>query len=276
MIFIGPHISISKGFTHAAKEALSIGANTFQFFTRNPRGGSVKELDEKDNHTFQGIRSENKFGPLLAHLPYTVNLGGNKDDVYEFGKRILKEDIKRADQLNIEYICFHPGSHIGSGIEYGIDRISSAINEVLTGNERVMLLLETMSGKGTEIGYTFEQIKKIIDKVNYSANIGVCFDTCHTFAAGYDIVNKLDCVLKEFDDVIGIEKLKVVHFNDSMKEFNSKKDRHEIIGKGLIGLEALVNFMNHPLIKGKPLFLETPGDGDIHREEIKILRNRAL
>ena len=186
MLVIGPHISISKGFGKAAQTAVDIGANTFQFFSRNPRGGNAKEFDEKDIEKFQKIRKEYNFGPLLAHAPYTMNLGGSKDEVYEFGRKVIKEDIERMDSLGIEYMCFHPGSHVGGGIDFGIQRIVDALNETLTGEENITVLLETMSGKGTEIGFTFEQIKRIIDGVTHNEKLGVCLDTCHIFSAGYE------------------------------------------------------------------------------------------
>ncbi|SHJ90639.1 deoxyribonuclease IV [Tepidibacter formicigenes] len=273
MLVIGSHISIAKGFSHAAKTALDIGANTFQFFTRNPRGGNAKKFDEKDIEIFQKIRKENNFGALLAHAPYTMNLGGKKDDVYEFGRKIFKEDIQRMDILGIEYMCFHPGSHIGGGIDFGINRIVNALNEALTGNENITILLETMSGKGSEIGYSFEQLKEIIDKVDYSDKLGVCFDTCHTFSAGYDIVNNLDGVLEEFDNIIGLDRLKAIHFNDSMMPFNSNKDRHAGIGEGEIGFDPLINFITHPKLKDLPFFLETPYDEEGHKREIKMIRD---
>ncbi|WP_099188778.1 deoxyribonuclease IV [Tepidibacter mesophilus] len=273
MLVIGPHISIAKGYSKAAKAALNIGANTFQFFTRNPRGGNAKEFNEKDIAEFQRIRKENNFGVMLAHAPYTMNLGGKKDDVYEFGRRIFKEDIKRMDELEIEYICFHPGSHVGGGIEFGINRIANALNESLTEEQNVTILLETMSGKGSEIGYNFEQIKSIIDKIDYKDKIGVCLDTCHIFSAGYDIVNNLDGVLDEFDRIIGLDKLKVIHFNDSMMPFNSNKDRHAGIGDGEIGFNALMEFMTHEKLKHLPFFLETPYDDEGHKKEIEMIRN---
>ncbi len=273
MLVIGPHISIAKGYSKAIKTALDIGANTFQFFTRNPRGGNAKEFNEKDIAQFQSIRKENKFGAMLAHAPYTMNLGGKKDDVYEFGRRIFKEDIKRMDKLEIEYICFHPGSHVGGGLEFGIDRIANALNESLTEDQNVTILLETMSGKGTEIGHDFEHIKSIIDKIDYKDKIGVCLDTCHIFSAGYDIVNDLDGVLDEFDRIIGLDKLKVIHFNDSMMPFNSNKDRHAGIGEGEIGFNALMEFVTHEKLKHLPFFLETPYDDEGHKKEIEMIRN---
>ena len=198
MFVIGPHISISKGFSKAAKTAVDIGANTFQFFSRNPRGGNAKEFDEKDIEKFQKIRKEYNFGPLLAHAPYTMNLGGAKDDVYEFGRKVIKEDIERMDLLGIEYMCFHPGSHVGGGIDFGIQRIVDALNETLTGKENITILLETMSGKGTEIGRDFTEINRIISGINKKELIGVCMDTCHLNDAGYDL-SDFDFILNEFD-----------------------------------------------------------------------------
>lgn len=273
MIIIGPHISIAKGFTNAAKTAVNIGANTFQFFSRNPRGGNAKEYDKNDIEKFKEIREENQIGPLLAHAPYTMNLGGNKDEVYEFAKRVIKEDIQRMDSLGVEYLCFHPGSHVGGGIEFGIDRIVQGLNEAITGNENITILLETMSGKGTEIGYKFEQLKQIIDKVDYKEKIGVCLDTCHIFSAGYDIVNNLEQVLEQFDEIIGLDKLKAIHLNDSMMPFGAKKDRHAVIGEGEIGLEAIIRFMSHPKISHLPFFLETPLEDEGHKKEIEMLRD---
>ena len=272
MLVIGPHISISKGFGKAAQTAVDIGANTFQFFSRNPRGGNAKEFDEKDIEKFQKIRKEYNFGPLLAHAPYTMNLGGSKDEVYEFGRKVIKEDIERMDSLGIEYMCFHPGSHVGGGIDFGIQRIVDALNETLTGEENITVLLETMSGKGTEIGFTFEQIKRIIDGVTHNEKLGVCLDTCHIFSAGYDIVNDLDGVLEEFDRIIGLDRLHAIHLNDSKNPFNSHKDRHEKIGEGEIGFEAIKKIINHPKLKNIPFFLETPNELDGYAKEIEMLR----
>ena len=272
MLIIGPHISIAKGFAKAAETAVNIGANTFQFFSRNPRGGNAKDFDQKDIEKFQKIRKENNFGPLLAHAPYTMNLGGAKDDVYEFGRMVIKEDIERMNSLGVEYLCFHPGSHVGGGIEFGIERIADALNEAIKGNEDITILLETMSGKGTEIGYDFYQLKQIIDKVIYKDKLGVCLDTCHIFSAGYDIVNNLDNVIEEFDRIIGIDKLKAIHLNDSMMPFGNKKDRHSVIGEGEIGLEAILKFMTHPKIAQLPFYLETPLEDEGHKDEIKMLK----
>lgn len=272
MLVIGPHISISKGFAKAAETAVDIGANTFQFFSRNPRGGNAKEFNQKDIEKFQKIRTENNFGPLLAHAPYTMNLGGAKDEVYEFAKRVIKEDIERMDSLGVEYLCFHPGSHVGGGIDFGIDRIADGLNQAIKGNEKIMVLLETMSGKGTEIGYDFSHLKQIIDKVEHNERLGICLDTCHIFSAGYDIVNNLDGVLDEFDLIIGLDKLKAVHLNDSMMPFGNKKDRHSVIGEGEIGLEAIIKFMTHPKLSHLPFYLETPLEDEGHKEEIKMIK----
>lgn len=273
MIVIGPHISIAKGFAKAAETAVSIGANTFQFFSRNPRGGNAKSFDEKDIMKFQQIRKDNKFGPLLAHAPYTMNLAGAKEEVYEFGRMVIKEDIQRMDSLGIEYMCFHPGSHVGSGVDTGIDKIANALNEAINGNENIMVLLETMSGKGTEIGFSFDQVKAIIDKVDHNERLGVCLDTCHVFSAGYDIVNDLDSVLDDFDNIIGLDKLKAVHLNDSMMPFGAKKDRHACIGEGEIGLDAIIRFITHPKLKHLPFFLETPLEDEGHKREIEMIKD---
>ncbi|MGL5713646.1 MAG: deoxyribonuclease IV [Paraclostridium sp.] len=273
MIVIGPHISIAKGFAKAAQTAVDIGANTFQFFSRNPRGGSSKEFNPKDIEKFQKIREENNFGPLLAHAPYTMNLAGVKEDVYEFARMVIKEDIQRMDSIGVEYMCFHPGSHVGGGVDFGIERITNALNEALTGKENITILLETMSGKGTEVGTNFEQIKSIIDKVNNKENIGVCLDTCHIFSAGYDIVNNLEEVLDEFDSVIGLDKLKTIHLNDSMMPFGSKKDRHACIGEGEIGVDAIIKFITNPRLKHLPFFLETPLEDEGHKKEIEMIKD---
>ena len=273
MLVIGPHITIAKGFNKAGQIAVEIGANTFQFFSRNPRGGNAKAFDPKDIEKFQKLRKENNFGPLLAHAPYTMNLAGAKEEVYEFAKMVIKEDIQRMDSIGVEYLCFHPGSHVGGGIEVGIQKIVDGINEALTGEENITILLETMAGKGTEIGFKFEQIREIIDKIEHNEKVGVCLDTCHIFSAGYDIVNDLDGVIEEFDRIIGIDRLKTIHLNDSMMDFDQNKDRHAEIGQGKIGLDAIIEFMNHPKIKDLPFFLETPLEDEGHKKEIEMIKN---
>ncbi|KNF10148.1 endonuclease IV [Gottschalkia purinilytica] len=271
-MYIGSHLSISKGFKAAGNVALEIGANTFQFFTRNPRGGKAKELSIKDIEGLKKIMKDNEFGPLLAHAPYTLNMASHKEDTWDFAKRAFQDDLKRLETIPCSLYNFHPGSHTGKGIEYGIERIATGLNEVITGNESTMILLEAMSGKGTEVGSTFEELKAIIDKVKYSELMGVCIDTCHIYSAGYDIVNELDDVLEKFHKTIGIDKLKAIHLNDSMTEFDSHKDRHEKIGKGTLGLEAIVNIIKHPQLKDIPFLLETPNELEGYKEEIKLLK----
>lgn len=272
-MFIGSHLSISKGFEDAIKQAVSIGANTFQFFTRNPRGSKAKKLNLDDIKKAEEIWIQNKFASLLAHAPYTYNFASNKEKTWELAKRLLRDDLERLSHLSIcNYLVMHPGNHIKEGMEFGIQRIAEGINQVLEGNENTMILLETMSGKGTEVGYRFGQLKEIINRIKYNKKIGVCFDTCHTYSAGYDIINNLDDVLEEFDEILGIEKLKVVHLNDSKHELGSKKDRHACIGEGTLGLSGILNFINHPKLKGIPIFLETPNDIQGYEREIKLLK----
>ena len=272
MFTIGAHVSIAKGFKKAAQISVDIGANTFQFFSRNPRGGNAKEFNEKDMAAFQKIREENNFGKLLAHAPYTMNLAAANDDTYEFAKMVIREDVKRMDSIGVEYICFHPGSHVGGGVEEGTRKIIEGLNQAITGDENITVLLETMSGKGTEIGRSFEEIRAIIDGVEHNERMGVCMDTCHIFSAGYDIVNDLDGVLDEFDRVIGLDRLKTIHLNDSMMPFGKNKDRHAGIGEGEIGMKALLEVINHPKLRDIPFFLETPYDDEGHGREITMLK----
>lgn len=272
MFTIGAHVSIAKGFKKAAQISVDIGANTFQFFSRNPRGGNAKEFNEKDMVAFHDIREKNNFGKLLAHAPYTMNLAAANEDTYEFAKMVIKEDVKRMDSIGVEYICFHPGSHVGSGVEEGTRKIIEGLNQAITGDENITVLLETMSGKGTEIGRSFEELKAIIDGVEHNERIGVCMDTCHIFSAGYDIVNDLDGVLDEFDRIIGLDRLKTIHLNDSMMPFGKNKDRHAGIGEGEIGMKALLEVVNHPKLREIPFFLETPYDDEGHGREIAMLK----
>lgn len=272
MFTIGAHVSIAKGFKKAAQISVDIGANTFQFFSRNPRGGNAKEFNEKDMAAFQKIREENNFGKLLAHAPYTMNLAAANEDTYEFAKMVIREDVKRMDSIGVEYICFHPGSHVGGGVEEGTRKIIEGLNQAITGDENITVLLETMSGKGTEIGRSFEEIRAIIDGVEHNKRMGVCMDTCHIFSAGYDIVNDLDGVLDEFDRVIGLDRLKTIHLNDSMMPFGKNKDRHAGIGEGEIGMKALLEVVNHPKLRDIPFFLETPYDDEGHGREIAMLK----
>lgn len=269
---IGCHLSISQGFRKAGEMAVSINANTFQFFTRNPRGGNAKELDIKDIEGLKKIMEKNNFGPLLAHAPYTLNMASYKEDTWNFAKMAFKDDLQRLETIPCSLYNFHPGSHTGKGIEYGIERIAEVLNEIITGKESTTILLEGMSGKGTEIGSTFEELRAIIDKVKYKELMGVCLDTCHLYSAGYDIVNDLDGVLERFDNIVGIERLKAIHLNDSMNEYGSKKDRHAGIGEGTIGLESIISIVKHPQLKSLPFFLETPYEPEGHSREIETIR----
>lgn len=275
MLNIGCHLSASKGYVNMAKETLQIKGNTFQFFTRNPRGGQAKDIDEKDVEEFIKIAKENNFAKILAHAPYTINVCSDKPEIRRFGIDTMKDDLRRLEYTPGNMYNFHPGSHVGQGEEVGIQLIIDALNEILEEYKdcSTTILLETMAGKGSEIGRRFEQIKTIIDGVKYNNKLGVCLDTCHVYDAGYDIVNDLDGVINEFDKVIGLDRLKAIHLNDSKNPFESHKDRHEKIGEGSIGFEALSRVTNHPKLKHLPFFLETPQDdlsGWAH--EIEILK----
>lgn len=269
---IGAHMSIAKGIEQAAKDVVKMNANTMQIFSRNPRGSSYKIYSEKEIAGFQKIREDYAFGPILAHAPYTLNLASNKEETYEFACMVMREDLARMDELGIELLVFHPGSHTGIGAEAGIQNIIRGLNQAIREEQQILVLLETMSGKGTEIGVTFEELKAIRDGVTYPEKIGICLDTCHVFSAGYDIVNDLDGVLDEFDRVIGIEQLKAIHLNDSMTPFGAHKDRHECIGSGLIGEKVLMNVIGHPRLQGIPIFLETPLDDEGHKGEIERIK----
>ena len=274
MLTIGTHMSIAGGIAQSAKNVVLMEANTMQIFSRNPRGSGYKTYSQQEIELFQKIRMENRFGPLLAHAPYTMNLASAKPEVYEFACMVIREDIARMDALGIEAIVFHPGSHTGIGTEKGIQNIIAGLNQAITGEEAIMVLLETMSGKGTEIGACFEELKAIRDGVKHPERIGICLDTCHIFAAGYDIVHDLDGVLSEFDRVLGLELLRAIHFNDSMMPFASRKDRHATIGDGEIGLEALLGVMRHPALKDLPFYLETPLEDAGHKQEIQMIKEK--
>lgn len=273
MLNIGCHLSISNGFYKAALDAVLIGANTFQFFTRNPRGGRAKELDMEDIVKFKEIIEEYKFAPLFAHGAYTMNLASASEDTRNFGKMILKDDLERLKIIPNSYYIFHPGSHVKQGSEKGIELIVEALNEVIDESNESIILLEGMSGKGTEIGRNIEELKAIIDGVKNNKNMGICIDTCHLYSSGFDIVNDLDGVLNHIDKVLGIDRLKAIHLNDSKVEFGSNKDRHEIIGNGTIGKDAIINIINHPKLKKLPFNLETPNDLNGHKIEIDMLRS---
>ena len=275
MLTIGCHLSTSKGFESMGKDAIRIGANTFQFFTRNPRGSKAKDIDPKDVEELLKIMRENNFGKIVAHAPYTLNPCSDKIETREFARMVMEDDLKRMEYLPHNYYNFHPGSHVGQGVGIGIKYIVSLLNDILKKDQRTIVFLETMAGKGTEIGRTFEELKQILDGVKLSEKIGVCLDTCHIYDAGYDIVNDLDGVLDEFDGIIGLDKLYAIHINDSKNPFHSQKDRHEKLGKGSIGLDTIIKLVNHPKLNKLPFNLETPNDLDGYAEEIRILRNSA-
>ena len=272
MLNIGCHLSISKGYENMGNEALKINANTFQFFTRNPRGGKIKDLNENDINKLLSLMQENKFAKILAHAPYTMNLCSDKEDIRDFAKNMMKEDLERMEYLPGNMYNFHPGNHVGQGTEKGIEYIVKALNEVLTENQTTTVLLETMAGKGSEIGRNFEELKRIMDKVYLKDKLGVCLDTCHINDAGYDVSN-MDKVLEEFDKVIGLDYLKAIHLNDSMNEKGSHKDRHQKIGEGTIGIKNIEKIINNPILKKLPFYLETPNELDGYAKEIKLLRN---
>ena len=271
-MLIGNHLSASKGYAAMGKAALALDANTFAFFTRNPRGGKAKEIDEKDVEKFLNFAKEHEFGKIVAHAPYTMNLCAAKEDVRSFSKEMLLDDLKRMEYTPYNYYNFHPGSHVGQGAEKGIALIAEALNEALKPEQTTTVLLETMAGKGTEVGRTFEELREILDRVELNDKMGVCLDTCHVWGGGYDIVNDLDDVLNEFDRVIGLDRLKAVHFNDSMNDCGSHKDRHAKIGEGKIGAEAMRRVALHPLLEGRPFILETPNDDEGYRREIQMVR----
>lgn len=272
MLKIGCHLSASKGFNHMAKEALKIGANTFQFFTRNPRGFGAKDIDEADIKKFHETAKENGFAPIVAHAPYTLNPSSADEKVRDLALRIFKEDMERMEYVPGNLYNFHPGSHVGQGAQVGIELTSTLLNIVLTENMHTTVLLETMSGKGSEIGRSFEELRQIIDRVRLSDKIGICLDTCHVYDGGYDIVNNLDDVLESFDKTVGLERLKAIHLNDSKNPFESHKDRHEKIGEGSIGTEAFGKIINHPSLRNLPFILETPNELDGYEKEIQLLK----
>lgn len=273
MLKIGCHLSTSKGFKNMGKEALQIGGNTFQFFTRNPRGSKAKAIDEKDIKDFLELAKENNFTTLLAHAPYTLNPCSADESTRAFAKEVMVDDLVRMEYTPNNLYNFHPGSHVKQGVEIGIKYISDLLNEVLKPEQTTTVLLETMAGKGTEIGRSFEELKEILNRVELSDKMGVCLDTCHVYDAGYDIVNDLDGVLEQFDKVIGLDKLRAIHLNDSMNLFSSHKDRHAKIGEGSLGLEAISNIINHPKLCDLPFFLETPNELDGYGKEIALLKS---
>ena len=274
MLNIGCHLSSSNGFVAMAQNAISIGANTFQYFTRNPRGGRAKEIDHDDLKKFLEIGKNNNFTSVVAHAPYTMNLCSSDEKIRIYSKNLLKDDIEKTELIPNVYYNLHPGSHTGQGVETGINQISTSINEIITKSRNTILLLETMAGKGSEIGGNFEEIAAIINQINIKEKIGVCFDTCHVYDSGYDIVNNLENVLEKFDKIIGISKLKVVHLNDSKNICGSKKDRHEKIGQGNIGLNGIINIIKNKYLRNLIFILETPQENlNGYKDEISNIKN---
>lgn len=272
MLKIGAHLSSSKGFLAMGEEMLAMGANTCQFFTRNPRGGQAKEINPKDVESFLRLMKENNIESILAHASYTINPCSDKEENRIFAGNTMHDDMKRMDWIPNQYYNFHPGSHVGQGVEEGISYIVALLDTLLKPDMKTTVLLETMSGKGSEIGRSFEELKQIIDRCENGQLLGVCLDTCHIYSAGYDIVNNLDGVLEQFDTIIGLNRLKMVHLNDSLMPFASNKDRHAKLGEGTIGSEALIRFINHPKLKHLPFVLETPNEFDGYKKEIEFLR----
>ena len=272
MLNIGCHLSVSKGYEAMGRDALKIGANTFQFFTRNPRGSKAKEIDINDIEKLKILMKKNNFAKILGHAPYTLNICSADERTREFALEVLEDDLKRMEYLPNNLYNFHPGSHVKQGVDIGIKYIADGLNKILYPEQTTIVLLETMSGKGTEIGKTFEELKLIIDNINLKDKIGVCLDTCHVYDGEYDIVNDLDGVLYEFNKVIGIDKLHAIHLNDSKNAMGSHNDRHETIGNGQIGIDAFSRIINHPKLKNLPFFLETPNDLEGHGKEIILLK----
>ncbi len=274
MMHIGCHLSAAKGFEAMGRQALAIGADTFQFFTRNPRGGSAKKLDETDVQRLLKLLKEEKFTKILAHAPYTLNGCSADESVRAFALRTMQDDLERLEHLPGNLYNFHPGSHVGQGAERGVEWIVRMLDAQSLESIATTVLLETMAGKGSEVGGTFEEIRAIIDGARHGDLLGVCLDTCHVYDAGYDIVNDLDGVLERFDEVIGLQRLRAIHLNDSKNPFASHKDRHEKINQGSIGLEAMTRLINHPKLRSLPFYLETPNEIDGYAAEIALLRSR--
>ena len=274
MLYIGNHTSSSKGYAAMGRQIVKNGGNTFAFFTRNPRGGNAKAIDPADVAKFQEIAREHEFGKIVAHAPYTLNACAAKENLRDFARNTFSDDLKRMEATPGNYYNFHPGSHVGQGIEAGIQKIAEVLNAVLTEEQTTTVLLETMAGKGSEVGSHFQELRAIMDLVEKRDKLGICLDTCHVWDGGYDIVNNLDGVLTEFDRIIGLDHLKAIHLNDSLNPLGSHKDRHARIGEGQIGLDALVRVIRHPALEGKPFILETPNDDEGWTREIALLRER--
>ena len=274
MLQIGCHLSASKGYLHMGREAVSIGANTFQFFTRNPRGGSAKAVDEKDVAAYHAFAAESGIGVILAHAPYTLNGCSADPAIRDFAVRTMKDDLRRMEYLPGNLYNFHPGSHVGQGVDAGIEMIAAMLNAILWEDMRTTVLLETMAGKGSEVGGSFEELRAILDRVTLSDRMGVCLDTCHVHDAGYDIVHDLDGVLTRFDKAVGLDRIRAVHINDSKNPLGARKDRHEKIGLGYIGTEAILRVMTHPALRDRPFYLETPNELEGYAREIAMLKEQ--
>lgn len=272
--YIGCHLSSSKGYAAMGKAALDLDATTFAFFTRNPRGGKAKDIDADDAAQLRNLMKEHAFGPIVAHAPYTMNACAAKENLRTFAESMMADDLVRMEATPHQYYNFHPGSHVGQGVEQGVELIAAQLNRVLRLEQTTTVLLETMAGKGSEIGRTFEELRAIIDRVELGDHLGVCFDTCHVWDAGYDIVSNLDGVLTQFDNIIGLSRLRAVHLNDSMNVCGAHKDRHAKIGEGEIGLDALTRVINHPALHDLPFILETPNDAAGYAKEIALLREK--
>ena len=272
VLYIGNHTSSSKGYTAMARQIIKNEGNTFAFFTRNPRGGKAKAIDETDIQNFLVLAQKNHFGKIVAHAPYTLNACAAKEELRTFARETFADDLRRMEYTPGNYYNFHPGSHVGQGSEIGIQKIAEILNDVLTEEQTTTVLLETMSGKGTEVGRNFEELRKILNLVEKKSKMGICLDTCHVWDGGYDIVHDLDGVLNDFDHIIGLERLKAIHLNDSLNDCGSHKDRHARIGEGKIGMEALVRIIKHPALREIPFILETPNDDSGWTEEIHVLK----
>ena len=273
MLYLGCHLSASGGFLAMGQTALSIGANTFQFFTRNPRGSRAKAIDPADAQALVQLLKERGFGPLVAHAPYTINPCSKDEHTREFARLTMADDLLRMEQLPGNLYNFHPGSHTGQGVETGIGQIADTLNAILTPQQQTTVLLETMAGKGTEIGGRVEELREILDRVELTEKMGVCLDTCHVSDGGYDIAQDLDGVLTEFDRVIGLSRLKALHLNDSLNPLGAHKDRHARIGEGTLGPDAFRAIVNHPALRGLPMVLETPNELPGYEKEIALLRS---
>lgn len=273
MLTIGCHLSISKGYLHMGKEALSLGANTFQYFTRNPRGGKARTFDEADMKALETFMAEHNFGKILGHAPYTLNACAADPSLRQFAKNMMREDLERLEFLPNQLYNFHPGSHVKQGVDQGIEYIVEALSEVMFEGMHTTVLLETMAGKGTEVGRTFEEIARIIDGVKLKEYIGVCMDTCHIHEGDYDVIGDLDGVIDSFDKIVGLDSLHAIHLNDSKNPRGAHKDRHEKIGEGHIGLEAITNIINHLALRNLPFYLETPNELDGYAKEIALLKS---